>query len=103
MSCYLPPCSQQKWLDRMGFMEDAGDRWWPFAGGVYFLEAVKRVRGMRLLTPRWRERLVANDNLVAMPKKVRDEQEPLAARVVSIGIARDLRRGKHDGFGDARP
>ena len=30
-------------------MEDAGDGWWPLAAGVYGIEAVKRVRGMRLV------------------------------------------------------
>jgi SAM-dependent methyltransferase len=83
MSCYVPPCRHQKWLARFGFMEKAGDRWWPIAGGVYFLQAVKRVRGMRLITPRWKGRLAGSENLVAMPKKVRDEQEPLAARVAA--------------------
>ena len=86
MSCYVPPCARQQWLDRFAFMEKAGDRWWPIAGGLYFLEAVKRVRGMRLITPKWSGRLVPKDNLVAMPKKVRDEQEPLAARVATNGV-----------------
>ena len=30
-------------------MERVGDRWWPVFGAVYFLVAVKRVRGMRLV------------------------------------------------------
>jgi hypothetical protein len=30
-------------------MEKAGDRWWPVFGSVYFLVAVKRVQGMRLV------------------------------------------------------
>jgi hypothetical protein len=34
-------------------MEAAGDRWWSFAGAVYLLRAVKRVRGMRLIRPAW--------------------------------------------------
>jgi SAM-dependent methyltransferase len=89
MSCYAPPCGQQKWLDRFGFMEKAGDRWWPIAGGVYFLQAVKRVRGMRLITPKWSDRLVPKENLVAMPKKACDEQEPLAARTAANGTTRD--------------
>jgi SAM-dependent methyltransferase len=81
MGCYVPPCSQEKWLNRFGFMEHAGDRWWPIAGGVYFLQAVKRVRGMRLMTPKWKDSLARQDNLVAFPKKAREKQEPLAARV----------------------
>jgi SAM-dependent methyltransferase len=39
----------KRWLKRWHFMEAAGDRWWSFAGGVYLLRAVKRVRGMRLI------------------------------------------------------
>ena len=30
-------------------MEHAGDRWWPVLGAVYFVVAVKRARGMRLV------------------------------------------------------
>lgn len=54
--CYTPPCHQEKWLRRLRFMEAAGDRWWGFAGGVYLLRAIKRVRGMRLIEPKWRTR-----------------------------------------------
>ncbi len=54
--CYAPPCRTQKWLDRMQFMERAGDRWWPICGAVYMVSAVKRVRGMRLVGPAWKRR-----------------------------------------------
>ena len=47
--CYRPPFDSEKWLARCGWMEAAGDRWWPVFGAVYFLVAVKRVRGMRLV------------------------------------------------------
>ena len=36
-------------------MEAAGDRWWRSSGGVYFLTAVKRVHGMRVIKPEWKE------------------------------------------------
>lgn len=52
--CYAPPVSQAKWLERFAFMEKAGDRWWPICGGVYVVRAVKRVQGMRLVTPAWK-------------------------------------------------
>jgi SAM-dependent methyltransferase len=80
MSCYLPPFAKQKWLDRFGFMEKAGDRWWPIAGGVYFLQAVKKVRGLRLIMPRWSDRLAPKKNLAAVPKKVRQPEDAVAAR-----------------------
>jgi SAM-dependent methyltransferase len=54
--CYAPAVTQEKWLRRWRFMELAGNRWWPIAGAVYFLQAIKRVHGMRLLTPAWRDR-----------------------------------------------
>ena len=47
--CYRPPVVSAKWLDRYQWMERFGDRWWPVFGAVYFVVAVKRVRGMRLV------------------------------------------------------
>jgi SAM-dependent methyltransferase len=49
--CYRPPCRTERWLERMAFMEPAGDRWWPICGAVYAVSAVKRVRAMRLVGP----------------------------------------------------
>jgi SAM-dependent methyltransferase len=53
--CYAPPFAHTKWLSRFDFMEKAGDRWWPIAGGVYVVRAVKHNVGVRLVTPAWRE------------------------------------------------
>ncbi|RXZ45371.1 class I SAM-dependent methyltransferase [Crenobacter cavernae] len=50
---YAPPFSRGDWLHRFAFMEAAGDRWWPLAAGVYGISAVKRMRGLRLITPTW--------------------------------------------------
>lgn len=47
--CYRPPCKNERWLNRLEWMEAAGDRWWPMLGAVYLFVAVKRVRGMRLV------------------------------------------------------
>src|SRR3989338_2690214 len=58
-AAYAPPFRQTKWLERHAFMEAAGDRWWAVRGGVYFLHAIKRVHGMRLIKPQWNERLVS--------------------------------------------
>src|SRR5688572_25057822 len=80
MACYTPPCKTQKWLDRLAFMEAAGDRWWPIAGGVYFLQAVKRVHGMRLIMPKWTERLAPAKALAPAPKKVARPEDAVTAR-----------------------
>src|SRR5205085_12209740 len=53
---YAPPFDSEKLRRRFGFMEPAGDRWWAVGGAVYMLQAIKRVRGMRLITPAWQER-----------------------------------------------
>lgn len=47
--CYRPPLGSQKWLSRFAWIETVGDRWWPVFGAVYFVVAVKRVSGMRLV------------------------------------------------------
>ncbi|NEX61718.1 class I SAM-dependent methyltransferase [Noviherbaspirillum galbum] len=49
--CYVPPCTTETWLKRFTFMEKAGNRWWPYLGAVYIVQAVKRIRGMRLVGP----------------------------------------------------
>jgi SAM-dependent methyltransferase len=49
--CYRPPLVSDQWLARYGFMEAAGDRWWPIFGATYMVKAIKRVRGMRLIGP----------------------------------------------------
>jgi SAM-dependent methyltransferase len=85
MGCYVPPCGTTRWLGRLGFMEEAGDRWWPIAGGVYYLQAVKRVRGMRLIMPKWREKLAADKMLAPAPKKVSSQEEALTAREAVTG------------------
>ncbi len=54
--CYRPALTSQAWLDRFEWMDAAGQRWWPIFGAVYFVVAVKRVRGVRLLEPAWKTR-----------------------------------------------
>jgi SAM-dependent methyltransferase len=66
--CYAPPTTQGKWINRFAFMEKAGDRWWPIAGGVYIIQAVKRVQGMRLVTPAWRSALVKQKSFATVAR-----------------------------------
>ena len=68
--CYRPAFETDKWLARFEWMDKAGRRWWPIFGAVYFLVAVKRVRGMRLLEPAWKTRkTVATAPAVVANKK----------------------------------
>ena len=112
MGCYAPPCMQQKWLERFRFMDKAGDRWWPMGGGVYFLQAVKRVHGMRIITPAWRDSLVPQKNLATLPKRVSEPSNAAAAReplrepprnnVISFR-RHALKAGRMPGAGALRP
>lgn len=68
--CYAPPCSTEKWIERFDFMEQAGERWWPYLGGVYIVHAVKRVHGMHLIGPAWDKKRAKATNTVPATNKV---------------------------------
>lgn len=51
---YRPGLARVKWLDRLQFLERAGDRWWPICGAVYLTIAVKRVQAIRRVEPDFR-------------------------------------------------
>ena len=67
--CYAPPFRQRLWLERFAFMEKAGARWWPVAGGVYIVRAVKRVHGMRIIAPTWRRERARRRQLAPIPQR----------------------------------
>ncbi len=67
--CYRFPAFTAPGLARMGFMEHAGDRWWPVCGAVYFICAVKRVRGMRLVGPAFKDKALAVKQLKPVANK----------------------------------
>ncbi|MDD5328701.1 MAG: methyltransferase domain-containing protein [Sulfuricella sp.] len=73
MCCYVPPVHSEQWLRRFRFMEAAGDRWWALAGGVYFLQARKKVAGMRLITPSWNHSRATKKGLAPISQKVSEE------------------------------
>ena len=52
--CYRPALVSEKWLQRYDWMDRLGERWWPIFGAVYFIVAVKRVRGIKLIGPAWK-------------------------------------------------
>jgi len=68
LDCYVPPFASEKWRARFELFEAAGDRWWPIAGGVYYLRATKRVLGMRIITPAWERR---KNGLATAPRQAR--------------------------------
>ena len=76
---YRPAVSTDAWLERCRWFDTAGARWWPIFGAVYFLVAVKRVRGMRLLGADWRR---------AARQRVATAPVPIAGRIHHDGAQR---------------
>jgi len=71
--CYIPPVTSAKWLSRFEWMERAGGHWWPVFGALYYIVAVKRVRGMRLVgLVRKEARLKAAPAPVAATQRMRE-------------------------------
>ncbi len=66
---YAPPIDSESMRRRFAFMEPAGDRWWAVGGAVYMLQAIKRVRGMRLITPAWQEKSAREKAFAAAAKR----------------------------------
>jgi SAM-dependent methyltransferase len=69
--CYRPAVSRGSSLERFGWMDRVGERWWPIFGALYFLVAVKRVRGMRLLEPSWKAQKAAASAPAVIANQVR--------------------------------
>jgi SAM-dependent methyltransferase len=69
LGAYAPPFANPAWHARCAFMEQAGARWWPILGGVYVVRAVKRVHGMRVITPAWRKERARRRAVAALPQK----------------------------------
>jgi SAM-dependent methyltransferase len=51
---YQPAARSERWLQRFAWLDALGRHWWPIFGAVYFMVAVKRVQGVRLLGPAWK-------------------------------------------------
>lgn len=54
MLYYRPPLKRESWMERLSFMEDVGDRWWPMGAAVYCVVAKKREFGVTPIVPAWR-------------------------------------------------
>jgi SAM-dependent methyltransferase len=75
---YAPPFDNDKVRRRFAFMEPAGDRWWAVGGAVYMLQAIKRVRGMRLITPAWQEKAREKALVAAAKRESNHASKPAA-------------------------
>lgn len=73
--CYAPACRTDKWLQRYAFMDPAGTRWWPYLGAVYIVQAIKRVKGMRLIGPAWTKSPASAPAALPVTNKRREQQD----------------------------
>jgi SAM-dependent methyltransferase len=73
---WRPPLGTQRGLERLAWMDRLGSHWWPVLGGIYAIEAVKRVRGMRLVGLRRQpsQRVVPAPAVVAQRRRERIEE-----------------------------
>ena len=49
--CFRPAVRSATMLQRFAWMDKLGSRYWPVLGAVYVVSAVKRVHGMRMISP----------------------------------------------------
>lgn len=70
--CYAPPCMTDKWLNRFAFLERAGNRWWPYLGALYIVQAIKRVKGMRLIGPAWQKQRATAGRVVPVTNRMKN-------------------------------
>ena len=53
---FRPPFENRRLLARLGFLETAGERLWPYLGGTYVILAKKRLTTITPVRARWRPR-----------------------------------------------
>ena len=79
--CWRPSLTTQKWLDRFDWMDPLGERWWPILGAAYFIVAVKRVRGVKMIGAAWKRQATIATTPVPLANRghrVRHRRRPLA-------------------------
>ena len=77
---YLPAVRTERWLQRFAWLDRLGARWWPILGAVYFLVASKRVRGMRLIGPAFKDKKVSARQLKPVANKALNKTPTIGDR-----------------------
>jgi SAM-dependent methyltransferase len=67
--CYRPAVKSEGMLQRFAWMDALGEQYWSILGAVYFVVAVKRVRGMRMVSPIKKLNRIANSTPVSIASK----------------------------------
>lgn len=63
MIYHKPPVQSERVRSWLGFLENAGDRWWPLGAAVYAVVARKREMGVTPLHPGWKKQSRLNPGL----------------------------------------
>jgi SAM-dependent methyltransferase len=67
--CYRPAVRSAGMLQRFAWIDKLGEQYWPIFGAVYFVVAVKRVRGMRMISPIKKLNKITNSAPVSVANK----------------------------------
>lgn len=87
LACYIPPCETRQWQQRWQLAERLGERWLGVTGGVYMVEAIKRVQGMHLISPVWNKQAAPERKFAAVRKVGAVSERAVSAGAVSEGAA----------------
>lgn len=66
---YAPAVRSAKWIERWRVLDRFGTRWWPVLGASCLLHGIKRVSGIRMITPQWRDSRRAAKQLAAAAQR----------------------------------
>ena len=69
--CYAPAVRSARNLARFDWMDSVGARWWPIFGAAYFMIAVKRSPGPKLVGAAWKTPKVPANAPVSIAGRVR--------------------------------
>jgi SAM-dependent methyltransferase len=67
--CFRPAVRSAGMLQRFAWIDKLGERYWSIFGAVYFVVAVKRVRGMRMISPIKKLKKITNTAPVSIANK----------------------------------
>ncbi len=67
--CFRPAVRSAGLLQRFAWIDKLGERYWSIFGAVYFVVAVKRVRGMRMISPIKKLNKITNTTPVSVANK----------------------------------
>jgi SAM-dependent methyltransferase len=83
-ACYAPPLNGSSWIKNAQFLDPMTKHWWSAIGGVYFLQAKKRVPGMRLIKQKWNGRLVSK--LLPVSAKLSKQRHTHTSNIMHLKI-----------------